>query len=717
MAISFPSNPSIGDEYTAAGKTWTWNGSQWEGVPATSGIPYGTNAGRPANPGLGQPYFNADEARLEMYTTATGWQNIVQETPSVVSISGTYYEGNPSNTITINGTNFAAGAIAYAIGTDDVEIQADTTAVVSVVELSVTFSGLTPANEPYDIKVVNPSNLYGILYDTLQIDDIPVFLTQSGTLGTYIEESPMSVQVSAIDDESSNLIFSIISGSLPTGLSLNSATGEISGIPSDIIPNITYSFTVSVTDGNNSASRNFSITINDRGPVWQTSQTLSSFSKDIAYSQLVEAVDDNLQVVSYSLVAGSLPTGFAINSSTGEISGTTSLDTEATFTIRATDTNSGAYSDRQFTIPNTGPAWQTPQTFAVYTDSNSIQLSAIDDSGIDPVYSLLSGSLPSGMSLSSSGLLTGASGESENYQTTFTVRATDNNGKISDREFTVTTYLPPFIDWGGAEPSWQTSVSESYNISNIEDHYSMGTDSFNRYLIIGPRVAGTYDIYIPIYSGTTNPATNSFTVTHPGTPTNSYGNFTDTVRGVHYHQQYGDTNLHRYLVPNLAVSSGEVFTSLYNSPSNQSQSSDGALSIGFNNNDAAFHEYNQDTGVDYLWIAGRAGQQIRRHAFDTNTNEFSTSYDSFTLLNPPNSDSIYGMSKDRTSGHWVIAHRNSALTIYDSNFNYIKTITPVNTGFSNSIEDVVVDWSGDIWIFASGANTSGIDIARLERTA
>ena len=81
----------------------------------SSGIPFGNNAGRPANPATGKLYSNGETARLELYT-ATGWQNIVQEVPGVASITGTYSEATNSGTIAIQGTNFVSGAIASAIG-------------------------------------------------------------------------------------------------------------------------------------------------------------------------------------------------------------------------------------------------------------------------------------------------------------------------------------------------------------------------------------------------------------------------------------------------------------------------------------------------------------------------------------------------------------------------------------------------------------------------
>jgi hypothetical protein len=38
MAISFPSNPTVGQQYTAASITWEWNGSSWESLPPSPGI-------------------------------------------------------------------------------------------------------------------------------------------------------------------------------------------------------------------------------------------------------------------------------------------------------------------------------------------------------------------------------------------------------------------------------------------------------------------------------------------------------------------------------------------------------------------------------------------------------------------------------------------------------------------------------------------------------
>ena len=70
--------------------------------PSAGGIPFGNTAGRPTA-ATGKLYSNGETARLELYTD-TGWQNIVQETPGVSSITGTYLESTGYATITITGT-------------------------------------------------------------------------------------------------------------------------------------------------------------------------------------------------------------------------------------------------------------------------------------------------------------------------------------------------------------------------------------------------------------------------------------------------------------------------------------------------------------------------------------------------------------------------------------------------------------------------------------
>ena len=224
------------------------------------GIPFGDNDGRPLNPGIGKLYSNGQEKRLELYTAA-GWQNIVSETPGVVSIDGIYNQSVGSGTIEITGTNFTSGAIASAVGTNDIEVNATSTTVNSIVSVTAVFENLSPAHEPYDIKVTNTSNLFGFLPGVLYINNTPVWTTSSGSVGSFYTGASASISLIATDQESANLTYTITSGALPGGLSLNSSTGVISGTTSIINNTTTYSFTVRASDGNDFSSRSFNITV------------------------------------------------------------------------------------------------------------------------------------------------------------------------------------------------------------------------------------------------------------------------------------------------------------------------------------------------------------------------------------------------------------------------------------------------------------------------
>ena len=254
-----PATADVGDIYYngTTGKTEIYTTTGWKEM--ASGIPFGADAGRPASPVIGQPYFNGEAQRLELYTTG-GWNNIVQEVPGVSGIQGNYLESSNSGTILVIGTNFANGAIVSAIGTNGVEVLATSTTYNSLVQLTAVFNGLSGQHEPYNIKVMNPSNLFGVLPNALYVNATPVWQTASGSLGTFDELVSVSLSATATDSDST-ISYALASGStLPSGVTLNSSTGLISGTLPNITTNTTYSFTVNASDGVNPVvPRTFSI--------------------------------------------------------------------------------------------------------------------------------------------------------------------------------------------------------------------------------------------------------------------------------------------------------------------------------------------------------------------------------------------------------------------------------------------------------------------------
>ncbi len=129
----------------------------------------------------------------------------------------------------------------------------------------------------------------------------------------------------------------ITAGTLPDGLTLDGASGVISGTPTTAGSS---NFTIQVTDGNlNSATTDLSIAVYD--PITITTSALPSGLTGQAYSEGLTA-SGGLTPYSWSVTAGALPDGLSLDGATGVISGIPSVYGMFEFTVEATDANSGA---------------------------------------------------------------------------------------------------------------------------------------------------------------------------------------------------------------------------------------------------------------------------------------------------------------------------------------------------------------------------------------
>ena len=127
-----------------------------------------------------------------------------------------------------------------------------------------------------------------------------------------------------------------ITPSLPTGLVINSTTGIISGTPTVISPSTTY--TVTATNSGGSVSAGVNLTVNDVAPNGLSYTTPNVYIKGSAITALNPTVSGGA-VTGYTITP-SLPTGLVINSTTGIISGTPTVNSAATnYTVTAS--NSG----------------------------------------------------------------------------------------------------------------------------------------------------------------------------------------------------------------------------------------------------------------------------------------------------------------------------------------------------------------------------------------
>ncbi len=224
--------------------------------------------------------------------------------------------------------------------------------------------------------------------------------------------------------------YAVSGGTLPAGLSLNPATGAITGTPTAFG---TFNFTITATDSNGCpGSRLYSMVIAATAcpaitlsPVMLPNGQIGS-----AYSQVVVA-SGGTAPYTYAVSSGSLPAGMTLNSATGAITGIPTAAGSFSFTIIATD-NNGCPGSTSYIIvipavvcpaillsPSTLPA-----PFAGIAYNQSVTASG----GTPPyTYSVTSGALPTGLSLNAAtGAITGTTTATGNFS--FTITATDAAG-------------------------------------------------------------------------------------------------------------------------------------------------------------------------------------------------------------------------------------------------------------------------------------------------
>lgn len=289
---------------------------------------------------------------------------------------------------------------------------------------------------------------------TMRINNMPVWVTPAGSIGIFQTNAPMTFQLVATDADNDPLTYTVIAGALPSGLTMNSA-GMISGSPTG-----DGSFTVRVSDGVTSVDRQFSLDAN-AAPVWVTpAGSIGRFNTGSAVSFQFAAQDADNDPLVYSAVT-SLPAGFNLSPS-GLLSGT--AGPQGSFTLRVADPN-GYFEDRSFSIAsNATPVWVTPAgSLGLYGTGSSvtIQLEATDADNDPLTYSVVSGTLPAGLTMNSSGSITGTA----NGDGTFTVRVTDGMTPV-DRQFSLSSNAPPiWVTPAGSIGKWNIGTTMSFQFS------------------------------------------------------------------------------------------------------------------------------------------------------------------------------------------------------------------------------------------------------------
>ncbi|MCX7115936.1 MAG: putative Ig domain-containing protein [Gammaproteobacteria bacterium] len=475
-------------------------------------------------------------------------------TPYAYSISSGALPSNTSlNTTTglVSGTPDSGGAFYYIVQAKDaaglkatVPVQG---AIASTVQMTGTPSTLTAVGEvysqtnvasggtaPYTYALSSgalPTNTSlntttgtvsgtptgsGQFNYTIQATDadgikasVPTQTTISGSLHLVSTPSPHTElntaynQLNTVSGGTAPYAYALVNGSLPSGTTLNTTTGTVSGTPNS---GGGFNYTIQVTDHSGlKASAVTQGSIAAAVQITATNSTLTAVGE--LYSQ-TNVASGGTAPYTYAVSSGTVPTNTSLNTTTGTVSGTPNGSGQFNYTIQATDAAGlKASVPTQTTISGSLQLVSTPSS---QTEVNRFynQLNTVSGGTAPYTYALINGSLPSGTTLNTTtGTVSGTpdSGGGFNY----TIQVTDHAGLKASA---VTQGSIASAVQITATPSTLTAVGELYSQTNVAS-------------------GGTAPYAYAVSSGTlpTNTSLNTTTGTVSGTPTGS-GQFNYTIQ-------------------------------------------------------------------------------------------------------------------------------------------------------------------------------------------
>lgn len=248
--------------------------------------------------------------------------------------------------------------------------------------------------------------------------------------------------------------YTVSSGTIPPGLTLDSVSGVISGTPTSVG---SFSFNITATDEDGcTGTKLYTIDVNPAAcpTITLTPATLSDGVVGSSYTDGV-AGQNGAGGYTYS-ITGSVPPGLGLNGVSGAFTGTPTAAGTYSFSISATDTN-GCKGSQLYSIDVTCPVITvSPTTLSAVTVGQTVNQPFAGANGVGTyTYHITAGTLPNGVTLSLSGLLSGAPTQPGTF--TFTVTATDQDGCSGSQQVSLTVtciFCDDFNDLNFTTPLW-----------------------------------------------------------------------------------------------------------------------------------------------------------------------------------------------------------------------------------------------------------------------
>ena len=324
------------------------------------------------------------------------------------------------------GGQLSAGVVTWNIGT----VASGVTGRTVSFTVHVNATSGTVDNSNYTIEGTGAPPVSGSPVSTAIVQGCPAITLShpalpGGSVGSAYDQSITA------SGGTGPFTFSPTAGSLPPGLMLSSG-GQISGTPTT---GGTFSFTATATDANEcSGRRDYAVTITSGCAVTLSPSVLFEGFVGVPYQRTIEG-SGGVAPYSFSVTSGELPPGITL-SNRGVVSGTPTAAGTSTFRVRAED-STGCAGSRLYTLTISCPSVNLSPPLLPSATLGLAYAQTITSLGIHGPYtfSVTGGTLPAGLMLSPSGLLSGSPTAAGTFS--FTVTVTDANGCATDQNYTL----------------------------------------------------------------------------------------------------------------------------------------------------------------------------------------------------------------------------------------------------------------------------------------
>ena len=510
-STSFAENAANSFSVTANGDapiTYSETGALPSGVTLGSG---GTLSGTPA-------FGAAGSYPITLKATDANANSSTQAFTLTVSATGP----NITSAATASFTETKSGSFSVTATGDNPITFSETGALPTGVTLASngTLSGTpgygTAGSYPITVKATDANAATATQAFTLTVNSsAPVFT--SGTSTTFIENVTGGFSVTANGDAP---VTYTETGALPSGVTLTTG-GSLSGKPAYNTAG-SYPITITAADGHsNTTTQSFTLTVSTNAPSF-TSANSAPFTENTPGSFSATANGDGTLTFTET---GTLPSGVTL-ASNGKLSGTPAYNTAGSYPIslKVTDAN-GKLTAQAFTltVAAAGPTITSAST-ASFTENKAGAFGVLANGDGTLTYTE-TGILPSGVTLSSNGTLSGtpAYGTAGSYP--ITVKVTDANAKSTTQAFTLTVAAGAPVFTSAASTSFAVNTPGTFAVTANGDAPVSFTETgalpSGVTLTTGGTLAGTpaagtagtYAVTLKATDGNSTVTTQSFTLT------------------------------------------------------------------------------------------------------------------------------------------------------------------------------------------------------------